>query len=229
MTDETKKTDTLNQENQQQNKDSGKKDQDKKGKSKDKKVKPILTEDELKKKRARKTRVAVASFILLLGVGVMGNWYYNNSDISSTIEPIVKSSQTKTLGEAEYVDATTRAVTENEYFSSARVNRQTARDSALEKLQKVVDSENESSEAKQQATEKIAEISGYISTENKIETLVTAKGVENCIAVINEDGTRVDIIVDTKELTDELIMQIKEIAIQQLGCSFENVSIIQSK
>lgn len=224
MTDETKKTDALNQENQQLNKDS-----DKKEISKDKKTKPILTEDELKKKRARKTRVAVASFILLLGVGVMGNWYYNNSDISSTIEPIVKSAQTKTLGEAEYVDATTQAVTENEYFSSARVNRQTARDSALEKLQKVVDSENESRDAKQQATEKIAEISGYISTENKIETLVTAKGVENCIAVINEDGTRVDIIVDSTELTDELIMQIKEIAIQQLGCSFENVSIIQSK
>ena len=29
-----------------------------------------------------------------------------------------------------------------------------------------------------------------ISTENKIETLVKAKGVNNCIAVINEDGNK---------------------------------------
>ena len=39
---------------------------------------------------------------------------------------------------------------------------------------------------------------------------------------------RVDVIVDVDDLSDTLILQIKEIAIQQLGCSFENVSIIQS-
>jgi hypothetical protein len=49
------------------------------------------------------------------------------------------------------------------------------------------------------------------------------------LAVINTDGSKVDVIVDCDDLTDDLILQIKEIAIQQLGCSFENVSIIQSK
>ena len=65
--------------------------------------------------------------------------------------------------------------------------------------------------------------------ENKIETLVTAKGVNNCLAVVSTDGKKVDVIVDAEELGDTLIMQIKEIAISQLNCSFEDVSIIQSK
>lgn len=198
-----------------------------------KKEKPVLNETEIKQRKARKTRVAVAAFVLLLGVGVMGNWYYENTDLSNKIEPLINSTQTKTLGEAEYVDATTEISTEaksseSEYFSSARVERQSARDESLDNLQAVVDSTDESEDAHKDAEKEIAKISSYISIENKIETLVTAKGVNNCLAVISEDGSRVDVIVDVQELSDSVILQIKEIAIEQLGCSFENVSIIQS-
>lgn len=193
------------------------------------KEKPVLDEAQIRAKRARKNKATVAVFVLLLGVGVMGNWYYENTDLSSNIKPIINN--TKTLGQAELVDATTtQQVKEpSEYFSSARVDRQTARDEALEKLQAVVDSTDKSKDAKRVASEEISRISSNISIENKIETLVTAKGVDNCLAVVNNDGSRVDIIVDAEKLTDELIMQIKDIAMQQLGCSFENISIIQSK
>lgn len=193
------------------------------------KEKPVLDEAQIRAKRARKNKATVAVFVLLLGVGVTGNWYYENTDLSSNIKPIINN--TKTLGQAELVDATTtQQVKEpSEYFSSARVDRQTARDEALEKLQAVVDSTDKSKDAKRVASEEISRISSNISIENKIETLVTAKGVDNCLAVVNNDGSRVDIIVDAEKLTDELIMQIKDIAMQQLGCSFENISIIQSK
>ncbi len=196
-------------------------------KSKEKKEKPVLTDSELQKRKSRKTKIAISCFVLLLGVGVMGNWYWENSDLSSKVSTI-SSAKEKILGEATYVDATTEAATESEYFSSARVDRQKARDESLEKLQAVVDSSTESEEAKKEATEKIAKISDTINIENKIETLVTAKGVNNCLAVINENANKVDIIVDVEELTDTVILQIKEIATGQLGCSYEDVTIIQS-
>ena len=47
------------------------------------KVKGILTEDEIKKKKDKKTRTALSIFVLLLAVGLGGNWYWENSDISS--------------------------------------------------------------------------------------------------------------------------------------------------
>lgn len=192
--------------------------------------KPILTEEEIKVRKVRRTRAAVAAFVLLLGVGIMGNWYYENSDIAATVKPVITSRQTKTLGEAEYVDATAEeeVKTESEYFSSARLDRQTARDEAIEKLQQIIDDDSSTAEAKNTASQGITNISNYISIENKIETLVTAKGADNCLAVISEDGSRVDVIVDVEELSDSLILQIKEIAMEQLGCGFENVSIIQS-
>ena len=95
-------------------------------------------------------------------------------------------------------------------------------------MQKIVDSTKETDKAHIAAADKIASISDIISTENKIETLVKAKGVNNCLAVINEDATKVNVIVDSKDLTDQIILQIKEITVSQLGCSYEDVTIIQS-
>lgn len=186
------------------------------------------TDNSVTKKRA-KTKVAVAAFVFLLAVGIGGNWYYENSGIAGKIEPILNSAQTKTLGEAEFVDATTQMNKESEYFSTARVERQTARDESLEKLQAVIDKTDSTDEANVKASEEIAKISNYISIENKVETLVTAKGVNNCLAVISADGKRIDVIVDVEDLNEQTIVQIKDIAMEQLGCSFENVSIIQSK
>lgn len=186
-----------------------------------------LTDKDFSRKRLKKTKAAISCFILLLAVGVMGNWYWENSDISSKVSTISNAKE-KILGEATYVDATTEQTTESNYFSSARVDRQSARDESLEKLQKIVDSQSENADAQKEAADKISKISDNITIENKIETLVTAKGVNNCLAVINDTTNKIDIIVDVEDLTDTIILQIKEIATSQLGCSFEDVTIIQS-
>lgn len=196
--------------------------------SKKTKKQNLSPEEKIERKKKRKSITALSVLVLILATGVVGNWYYQNTDVSSTIEPLLSSTKEKTLGEAQLVNATAES-SENSYFSSARMDRQSARDESLEKLQAVIDKTDEKEEARKKASDEIANISKYITIENKIETLVCAKGVDNCIAVIDSDGKRVDIIVDTKDLTDTLILQIKEIATAQLNCTFEDVSIIQFK
>ena len=193
------------------------------------KLKGLMTEDEIRKRKIRKRKAVISVFVFLLAVGIGGNWYWENSDISSKVNSI--TTPVRTLGEATFVDATAEVSDsgENEYFSSARLERQQARDEALEKLQAVVSATDEDDEARKLAAEQIAAYSSYIEIEKKIESLVEAKGVNNALAVVSEDGSRVDVIVDCSELTDELILQIKEIAIAQLNCGFENVTIIQSE
>lgn len=195
------------------------------------KKKPILTEEEIKRKKSRKTKSTVAAFVLILGVGIMGNWYYQNSDFSSNIKPLITSIENKTLGEAELVDAKTEVTieSESEYFTNARLEREKTRDSALETLKESAKNAENNAEVMQKFEEDIAIISNNITIENKIESLVTAKGVDNCLAIIDKDGKKVDIIVDCEELTDSIILQIKEIAIEQLNCEFKDVTIIQSK
>ena len=183
----------------------------------------VLTEEQLKKRKLHRARVSLGCMVLILAVGVVGNWYWENSDISTKIST-VSAQRTKTLGEATFVDATTEAATENSYL-----DRQSRRDAALEKLQKIVDTADKSAAAHKEAAQKIAKISDGINAENKIETLVTAKGVGQCLAIVSTDGKKVDVIVDSKDLSDTLILQIKEIAVEQVGCDYKNVTIIQSK
>lgn len=193
----------------------------------------VLTEEQLKKRKLHRARVSLGCMVLILAVGVVGNWYWENSDISTKIST-VSAQRTKTLGEATFVDATTEAATteaatENSYFTQAKLDRQSSRDAALEKLQKIVDTADKSAAAHKEAAQKIAKISDGINAENKIETLVTAKGVGQCLAIVSTDGKKVDVIVDSKDLSDTLILQIKEIAVEQVGCDYKNVTIIQSK
>ena len=95
----------------------------------------VLTEEQLKKRKLHRARVSLGCMVLILAVGVVGNWYWENSDISTKIST-VSAQRTKTLGEATFVDATTEAATENSYFTQAKLDRQSSRDAALEKLQK---------------------------------------------------------------------------------------------
>ena len=191
-------------------------------------VELVNPEDKKDRKKRKKYISTVAAFVLILGIGVVGNWYYQNTDVGSTIKPLIDSATEKTLGKAELVDATTDVKENDTYFTKARMERNSARDTALEKLQAVVSDTSENENARTVAAENITRISNFITIENKIETLVCAKGVDNCLAVIKEDGSGVDVIVDCKTLDDTTIIQIKDIAMSQLQCGFEDVSIIQS-
>ena len=75
----------------------------------------VLTEEQLKKRKLHRARVSLGCMVLILAVGVVGNWYWENSDISTKIST-VSAQRTKTLGEATFVDATTEAATENSYL-----------------------------------------------------------------------------------------------------------------
>ena len=100
------------------------------------KIKGLMTEDEIRSRKQRKRKTIASVFVLLLAIGIGGNWYWENSDISTKVNSI--TSPVKTLGEATFVDASadvTDKSDESEYFSSARLERQQARDEAIENLQ----------------------------------------------------------------------------------------------
>lgn len=183
----------------------------------------------------RRGRFVLSMAVLLLGSALFLNWYFTNNDVKETLTPLLSGQTTtevsKNLGEAAYVGATTQSNTEksneSEYFTNSRVERQKARDSAMEELNKVINSESADAESKKAASDKLAKLTDAITAENKIETLVKAKSVESCLTLISDD--KVEVIVKVGELNDTLILQIKEIVMNQTKTSYENISIIESK
>ncbi len=115
--------------------------------------------------------------------------------------------------------------TEDTYFSSVQVNRQRTRDEAIEVLQSVVDNAAATETAKNEALAQIGKLADIMEAEANIETLIVAKGFEECVAVIS-DGS-VSIVVKSDGLMPAQISQINEIVYEQSGIKPVNVKIIE--
>lgn len=111
------------------------------------------------------------------------------------------------------------------YFSSVQVSRQRTRDEAIEVLQSVVDNESSTETAKNEALAEINKLAGVMAKEANIETLVVAKGFDECVAVIS--GEDASIVVKSEGLTPAQISQINEIVYNAAGIMPINITIIE--
>ena len=110
------------------------------------------------------------------------------------------------------------------YFTSTALDRREARDEALDVLKMVTENDEASEQAKAEAAAKISQIAVDIQNEANIETLVKAKGFEDCVAIIS-DGA-VSVIVSAESLQAAEAAQILSIVYETTGINPENVSII---
>ncbi len=162
--------------------------------------------------------VIVASAALLIGLAVYLNytWFYNPENSlgygDNNMEDNYSDSQNAGTNNTE------------DYFTATALDRQEARDEAIDVLKLISESEDASAEAKAEAAEKISQIALDIQNEANIETLVKAKGFDDCVAVISEGS--VTVIVSADELLASQTAQILTIVYETTGISPEKVSII---
>lgn len=179
-----------------------------------------MKNEKLKKFFSSKTAKSIAIFtmVILIGVAVYVNYRLFYDPTSSmgfgenNMQDNADSSQT----------AGTNA--DNDYFTTTALNRQQSRDEAIDVLKLVTESEEASAEAKAEANAKIAKIATDIQNETNIETLVKAKGFEECVAVISDNA--VSVIVSCEQLQAAEAAQILAIVYDTTGIEPENVSII---
>ena len=112
-----------------------------------------------------------------------------------------------------------------DYFAAIALQRQQARDEAMEVLLSVSENVNAASEVRQAAVDDMNAMARDVEKEANIETLVLAKGFEQCVAVISENNCSV--IVECDGLMPGEIAQISEIVYEQAGIVPENLKIIE--
>lgn len=169
-----------------------------------------------------KGQIAVAVMVVALGAAIWLNAKYLPSD-------------TKYLGEASYVNNTsssesaveTAAKPDNkteDYFTTAKKEREKNRTEACETIEETLKSDKLSEEDKKSAMLKIEEIGARMEKESNIEALLKAKGFEKALAVISDSG--ISIIVKSEGLTSAQTLQIQDIATKETNIGLANVKII---
>ncbi len=167
-----------------------------------------------------KRNLIIALAVVLVGAAVWVNWAVIANTGKGGYDGYgqgngMDNSYTGAGGSAESTD----------WYASAQVSRDQARDEALEVLQSVVDDEAASAEAKAAAYSDMTKLAKNMEHETNIETLVVAKGFDKCVAVVNAEDASI-IVSSEVELTPAQLAQINEIVYEQTGIEPTNVKII---
>lgn len=172
--------------------------------------------------RIGKRNVIIACAVLLIGAAIWVNWmlfageedgYTGYGDNSGTVNATGNSAEA-----------------EDSYFATVQVSRERTRDEALEVLQSVVDNADADEAVKTQALADINRLALEMSAESNIETLVMAKGFEDCVAVINSGEATVIVKTGSDEtLLPNQLAQINEIVYEQAQIKPVNIKITARK
>lgn len=190
-----------------------------------------------------KKQAVLAVLIAALGVAVYLNYYFSVQQpevLEAGAETSSTSSETessKNLGDAQYVNnpSTTPSETEpadptaaaDDYFSQARKSRETAREEALDIVKDAMNDVKGDEASRQAALEKAAAIASAVEKENAIESLVKAKGFEDCVAYLTDGECQ--LVVKAESLQPQEAVQITEIVTTQTGIAASHIQIVPVK
>ncbi len=168
--------------------------------------------------------LVIALSVLLIGAAVYVNWslFGGADDVDDPADHIEAGAND---GENDNSAPTDGKNESSNFFAASQIERQRARDEAIEVLQSVVEDAASLDVAKEQALADIAAIAATIEAEANIESLIKAKGFEECVAVIN--GDKANIIVKSDGLKPNELSQILEIVYLQADILPANVSIAE--
>ena len=189
-----------------------------------------------------KRNAVIVAIVLFVGAAVYLNWSYNQSGTADADADAQGSA--KILGQASLVNGEeeedslltdgdtqaddTTAQTDTGYFATARLNRQQARDSALELLQEAAADEAAEQTVIDEANQSIQTMAAYTLSEAQVENLVVAKGYADCLCFINDNSASVVVASTESGLTDTDIARIAEIVTEETGLSVGQVKIIEA-
>lgn len=195
----------------------------------------------------KKNQIIISAIaIMLIAAGYMS--YTTNTKNSLQTAALADTEQYAELGDATLVSAnitqdesqnveneeldennivnyinTSSSVSENQYFVESRLERDKMYSQMLESYQNIL-SNNQISDAQKEISEN--EIKNINNIRNSImitENLIKNKGFEDLVIFVNGDS--INIIIKTKELSEEQIAQIQNIVSRELNGDIENIHI----
>lgn len=175
----------------------------------------------------------IVSVLIVLFICVAVYFNLNNGEIISDADRLsVGFEETnaelpaKDKTETEEKDISLDAESDD-YFENARFEKQKARDTAIATLKESADEDNLSQESRDDAAKSIKTISTNAICETRIETLVKAKGFEECVALMNENGVSVIVKSPKGGMKPEDTMKIKDIVCSETKFSPSQIKIIE--
>ena len=187
-----------------------------------------------------KRNAIIASVLLLVCAGVYLNWANTQKtqaqDLTETLsaeqvmgdDTLVLSDGASALQDAAVEVSADDGQTAGDYFAQVRLSRQESRDSAVELLEQTI-AYDEGTQVGDTASQTLNEIVNTALSEAEIESLVIAKGYDDCVTYINDGVVCVAVSAPADGLTDVDAALISDIVTSQTAYNLSQVRIIEVK
>ncbi len=195
-----------------------------------------------------KKQIILTCMTLMLGIAVYVNYALTdkevpikksvsvNADISAS-ESSVNTAESSTpaenedsvdadaenYGESEFVNGETS----EDFFAQARLEKMTNRDEAVQTLQAIMGGGDITEDEMVTNALEAVEVSKLIESEGKIESLIKAQGMEDCVVYL--DGKSAKVVVKTQGLDKAQAAAIKDIILGEVTVPAENIRVFEVK
>lgn len=187
-----------------------------------------------------KRNAVILTVLLFVCVAVYLNWSYNRGqDLSVGTEVAENESTASPSDDAEATDETGNDAESgsltyekdtqsgSDYFSSARLSRQQARDSATETLQQAAAVDTASQEERDNALGAITVMANYTVTEAQIENILMAKDFSDCVVFISSDRVNVTVPAPEEGLSATSVAKITETVMAAVDVTADKIKIVE--
>lgn len=141
-------------------------------------------------------------------------WNEENTEIVSNTETELNPGESVLTG---------NIINVTDYAASVKLNREQIRASNKETLSEIINNEQLSEEAKQEAVNKMVELTEIAEKEANAEMLLEGKGFTNVVVSISEDSC--DVVLDMGEVTDAKRAQVEDIVKRKTGVTADKIVI----
>ena len=180
----------------------------------------------------KKNLVAVAVLVTVCA-GIYINWLYAGEESTQTLTATLDAekvmSDDLSLGEDMTAIMTGEELntTAENYFAAVRLSRQQARDNAINLLQEAAAYSDNS-----KAAESAADLEDIVQTalsEAQIESLIIAKGYEDCVAYMTKDGISVAVSAPEGGLQQQDVAIIADVVMSQSAYKRDTIRVVEVK
>ena len=189
------------------------------------------------KKLWKRNAVVGAVLALVIAAIVLNGRYASN--IEKTAPPeggkvlgqateVIAPEQTDRLKtDGETAGEATAGAVPSDYFATARLSRQQARDSALSLLERAGENEELGEEAAGEVAQGIEALASFTLKEAQIENMVTAKGYDDCVVFLSDESVSVVVSSRHDGLQTEDIARITDVVKQETGLPASAIKILE--
>lgn len=171
-----------------------------------------------------KRHVVLTLMVFALGAAIWLNMKFSSSEKYLGQATLVNDDE---IASGEVIQTSAKVEADDDYFATAKKDRQKALDEAQEMAEETLKSASATDAERETALKSINAMSLRIEKANNIETLINAKGFEKSLVVIGESD--VSVIVKSEGLTTAQTLQIQDVVTSYTEIPLSNIKIVTIK